>query len=241
MSIFDLQKRQEAVKFVLEKRAVKNAPVMRVGAALDVSGSAQHLYKRGVMQATVDRLVPVALRFDDNGEMDVWTFDTGHDQLATVTKQDYEGYIQREVMSNGRISKWGGTHYGGVMNDMTEFYFGAPKPAKTGGFLSGLLGRKPAPVQAAAGSKVPAMALFITDGSNQDRAHAAQVLRGAQNQPIYWQLIGVGDPKEFGFLREMADELPNVGFVHLTSLELSDEQLYDALLSEELCTFIKRF
>ena len=236
MSVFDLQKRQEAVKFVLEKRAIKQTPVMRVGAAFDVSGSAEHLYKSGVMQRTVDRLVP---RFDDNGEMDVWSFDKEFNQLATVGKQDHEDFIIREVMNNGRISKWGGTRYSGVMNAMSEFYFGA-KPAKSsGGLLGGLFGKKPTQPAAAGPSQVPAMCLFITDGANGDRADAAKVLRDARNLPIYWQLIGVGDPSEFGFLEEMADELPNVGFVHLTKLDVTDEALYDSLLSDELCTWIR--
>ena len=248
MSVFDLQKRQEAVKFILEKRDIKQAPVMRVGAALDVSGSAQHLYNRGVMQHTIDRLVPVAMRFDDNGEMDVWSFDSGFNQLATVSKMDYEDFIVREVLNRSDISKWGGTNYSGVMNDMASFYFGGGKAAKAAaavgglmGKLGGLFGSRPAPAAApAAVSNVPAMALLVTDGANQDRAASAKVLRDARSLPIYWQLIGVGDPREFAFLQEMADELPNVGFVHLTNLNLTDEQLYEALLSDELCTWVKR-
>lgn len=241
MSVFDLQKRQEAVKFVLEKRAISQAPVVRVGVALDVSGSAQPLFKSGTMQKTIDRLVPVAMRFDDNGEMDVWSFDTGFNQLATVSKMDYEDFITREIMRNQEISKWGGTRYAGVMEDMVKFYFGGGKAAKAaGGFLSGLFGRKPAPTPVAAVPQVPAMSLFITDGENQDRSAAAQVLRDAKKHAIYWQLVGVGDPREFDFLKDMADELPNVGFVHLSNLDISDEQLYEALLSDELCTWVKR-
>jgi hypothetical protein len=64
-------------------------------------------------------------------------------------------------------------------------------------------------------------------------------MRDAQKHPLYWQLVGVGDPAEFGFLREMADELPNVGFLHLPSLDISDDDLYEQLLSEELCTWLK--
>lgn len=249
MSVFDLQKRQESIKFVLDKRAIKTTPVMRVGVALDVSGSAQHLYKNGTMQATIDRLVPVAMRFDDNGEMDVWSFDSNFDPLASVGKMDYEDYIKREILANNGISKWGTTYYAGVMQSMVDFYFGQPgQPAQSarGGFFGSLFGGKSAPVQtpaspakSAAPAVQPAMALFITDGANNDRWEAAAVLRNSQHQPIYWQLVGVGSPSEFGFLREMADELPNAGFVHLSSLQLSDDELYDQLLSKELCEFVK--
>jgi hypothetical protein len=245
MSVFDLQKRQETIKFVLDKRALKTTPVMRVGVALDVSGSAQPLYKNGTMQATIDRLVPVAMRFDDNGEMDVWSFDNNHNQLDSVGKMDYEDYIKREILANNDISKWGSTRYAGVMEAMVGFYFGAqgrPAPATRGGFFGSLFGGKasPAPVAKASTAPLqPAMVLFITDGANDDRAAAEKVLRNSQSQSLYWQLVGVGNPREFGFLKEMADELPNAGFVHLSNLKITDEALYDQLLSEELCSFIK--
>ena len=248
MSIFDLQKRQEAVKFVLEKRNIANAPTMRVGVALDVSGSARNIYSNGTMQATIDRLIPIAMRFDDNGELDVWSFDTGCDQLASVSKQDYEEFIKREIINNAQISKWGGTYYAPPMEKMMQFYFGSNKAAdmakKASGFLGGLFGKKEAtavaPTTSASGVAVPAMALFITDGANSDRREAEAVMRASQDKPIYWQLIGVGNPSEFGFLRQMADDLPNAGFVHMSSLSMSDEQLYDALLSQELADFVKK-
>jgi hypothetical protein len=249
MSIFDLQKRQEAVRFVLEKRNLPTAPVMRVGAAFDVSGSAKWLYVKGIMQATVDRLIPVAMKFDDNGEMDVWAFDDEFAQLPTVGKMDYEDYIQRAIMNNTGLRKWNTTKYGGVWKSMIDFYFpgsgGNAGAASGGGFLGGLFGGKkaaPAPAAApAASGAVPAMILFITDGANADRSYAEQVLRAAQNQAVYFQMIGVGDPSEFDFIKKMADDLPNVGFVHLASLDISDEQLYDALLTDELVAFAKRF
>ena len=245
MSIFDLQKRQEAVKFVLEKRDIAQAPTMRVGVALDVSGSAQGLYSSGVMQATLDRLIPIAMRFDDNGELDVWAFDTRCTALPSVTKHDYEGYITRNVLQ-AAIHKWHGTIYAEPMESMIAHYFPGSKTmqSKAASLLGGLFGKKPAPapVQAAspADKELPAMALFITDGANSDRSAAEAVLRASIGKPIYWQLVGVGDPREFEFLKQMADDLPNAGFVHLSSLNLSDEALYDALLSQELAQFIKK-
>lgn len=250
MSIFDLQKRQETVRFVLEKRNLKTAPVLRVGAAFDVSGSAKWLYVKGIMQATVDRLIPVAMKFDDNGEMDVWAFDDEFTQLPTVGKMDYEDYIDRAIMRVNSLRKWNTTKYGGVWKAMIDFYFPGAAPAapvaSSGGIFGGLFGKKaaPAPVAAApatGANAMPAMILFITDGANSDRAYAEQILRAAQNQAVYFQMIGVGNPDEFDFIKQMADDLPNVGFVHLSSLDITDEQLYDALLSDELVAFIKRF
>lgn len=245
MSIFDLQKRQETVQFVLEKRNLAKPPAMRVGVALDVSGSARDLYMSGIMQATIDRLVPIGMRFDDNGEIDVWSFDSSCNQLASVSKHDFDGYIQRAIINNKSISKWGGTEYGNPMQDMLNFYFGAPSvAAKASGFLNKLLGAgKPMDAKPAANpadQNKPVMAMLITDGANSDRAEALRLVQASQNKPIYWQMIGVGSPSEFSFIKNMADDYNNVGFVQLSSLNISDEQLYDALLTQELADFMKK-
>lgn len=242
-NIFDLQKREKVVQFMLEKRNVKNPPVMRVGAALDVSGSAKGLYLNGTIQRTIDRLVPIAMRFDDNGEMDVWTFHNSAQQVASVTKHEMDGYVQREILEKRGVSLWGGTEYAPVMQDMCDFYFGDSNKAKPagGGFLGKLFGAKPAatPTTASATAQLPAMALILTDGANSDRSATEALLRRAEKLPVYWQMVGVGNPREFAFIEQMADDLDNVGFVSLASLDISDEELYDQLLGDELCEWVK--
>jgi hypothetical protein len=109
-----------------------------------------------------------------------------------------------------------------------------------GGFLASLFGKpKTAPAQPAANAALPAMCMFVTDGRPDDKSRAADLLRKAKAHSIYWQLVGVGNPDQFEFLQEMADELPNVGYVPLDDLDMSDEQLYAHLLSDELCTWVR--
>lgn len=228
-----LNKRAENVGVVLAKRNITKIPPVRVGLALDVSGSSQWMYERGIMQETVDRLLAVAVKFDDNGELDMWSFDNSADELTTATAQSYGNYVRKAIMENRSISKWGGTSYAPVLQKMIGHYFGEQK---SGGFLSGLFGGG----TQAKTSQEPAMGLLITDGQNMDRSDAARVLRDAQKYNIYWQMVGVGNPREFQFLRDMADELPNVGYVNLSSLEMTDEQLYDELIGAEFCEWIKK-
>ena len=45
-----LEKRAAKVAIVLEKRQILKPPVVRVGAALDISGSAKPLYQSGVIR-----------------------------------------------------------------------------------------------------------------------------------------------------------------------------------------------
>ena len=240
-----LEKRAAKVAIVLEKRQLPKPPVVRVGAALDISGSAKALYESGEIQETHDRILGIALKFDDNGEVDTWTFTEGFDRLPTATPENYGAYISDFVL-NGDITKWGGTHYAPVMNDIVDFFFPAPgaAPARKGGFLSRLFGMAdaaPEPAPAPVNGHLPAWVLFVTDGQNPqfDRKHVRQLLAQSQHYPLYWSLIGVGNPSEFDFLREIADEMPNVGFLHLASLDMSDEAIYDQLITQEFCDWVR--
>ncbi|KVD82187.1 VWA domain-containing protein [Burkholderia ubonensis] len=244
-----LEKRAAKVAIVLEKRQILKPPVVRVGAALDISGSAKALYKSGVIQETHDRILGIALKFDDNGEVDTWTFTEGFDRLPTATPDNYGAYITDFVL-NGDIDKWGGTQYAPVMNDIVDFFFRAPEPAPRReakrGFLSRLFGGAddaPAPPSApvSVNGHLPAWVLFVTDGQNpkNDRKRVRQLLAESQHYPLYWSLVGVGDPSEFDFLEEVADEMPNVGFLHLESLDVSDEQIYEQLITQEFCDWVR--
>ncbi len=229
-----LDKRSEKVGIVLAKRNVSSIPAVRVGLALDVSGSSEWMYLQGIMQETIDRLLAVAIKFDDNGELDMWSFDTRASSLDTATANSYGSYVKKAIMENRSISKWGGTCYAPAIQKMIDHYFS--NTGKSGGLLGGLFGGG----KVAAGSSEPAMGMLITDGSNSDRAETERALREAAKYNIYWQMVGVGDPSYFTFLEKMADDLPNVGYVNLSSLDISDEQLYDQLIGTEFCEWIKK-
>jgi hypothetical protein len=121
---------------------------------------------------------------------------------------------------------------------MTDFWIFGKGESKRGGLFGGLFGKKAA-AEKPSDTSSPALALFVTDGANDDRAAAERVLTEAQAHPVYWLLVGVGNPNEFGFLRDMADKLPNVGFVHLPNLEMTDDALYEELLGDEFVNWVK--
>lgn len=236
----DLEKRVEKVTIILEKRALSKPPVVRVGLALDISGSTQDLYGRGVMQETVDRLMAVSMKFDDNAELDMWAFSDHVNSLVAATPKDYGSYVTKQILQNPRLTaKWGGTNYAPAFESIVDTYFPSTKATPIKGILSKLFGKNTAnPEGSSPVMAPPAMALFVTDGEASDEAAAERVLRAAAGHPLYWQLVGVGKAKHFEFLKRMADELPNVGFVNFSSLEIADEAVYEALLSQELCSWV---
>ncbi len=228
-----LEKRAETVGIILAKRGITSIPKIRVGAALDISGSAQSLYYNGVMQETFERLLAVALKFDDNGELDMWAFSNSYKQLETATAANVKTFLQEHLLNARGVPLWGGTEYGGVLESAVSHYF---KPSVSGMFGSLFGGGKKS-----FSSEPPAMVLFITDGANSDRNAAAKVLKEAQGKPVYFMMVGVGPAYNFNFIKEQADALPNVGFVNLNSLSMTDEQLYEQLVSGEFATWVKQY
>jgi hypothetical protein len=261
-----LKAQSDKVKISLEKRQVLTAPIVRVGEALDISGSMNHAYQNGDVSKIVFRTLALANIFDDNGEMDMWAFNTDVTQLESATPNNFDQFVNDEVIHGVGIG--GGTRYSPCLEAISEFYFPA-HPATTSatsatsavsapkkGFLSKLFGKsapesqvvvpilKGTPQAAVANvdpATIPALAIFITDGENDinDVSAAERVLKNAQNKEIYWLLVGIGH-SNFTWLEKMADKYPNVGFLSFEHLDMSDEELYDGVISEEFVNWIKK-
>lgn len=242
MSI-NLNKRAEKVGIILAKRGLTKIPPVRVGVALDVSGSTESMYSHGVIQETFDRLLAVSLKFDDNGELDTWAFSNQSTQLETASADDEGTFITEQVINNTGIKgKWGGTNYAPCWSAVVEFYFPSKVAEAAKSIFSGMKslfgGAKPA---ASAASTLPAMLLFVTDGDNQDKTPSRTFMETASANPkMYFHMVGVGAAHQFGFLEELADKYDNVGFVNLASLSISDDQLYEKLITQEVVEWVKK-
>jgi hypothetical protein len=234
MSLIDLKKK---TRIVLEKRALPQPPRCRVGLCIDISGSMHNEYQDGLVQETVDRLLAIAGTFDDNGEMEVWTFNQAYSTPPVARAADFGSYVKKAILDNPKVDKWGGTNYAPVMNAVLDTYFRGAQVVTSGG-LFGLF--KKTEQQAPKDTHIPALCLFITDGDNSDAAEAETILSQAQTYQIYWQLIGIGNDTDFRFIKKMANDLPNAGFCHFPNLRVSDEAIYEALLTTELCDWLRK-
>lgn len=249
MAHFNVDKDAQKVKFLLEK---KNLPKItsEVVATIDLSGSTKELYQRGHMQEAIQRVVPVALNFDDNGELPVYGFNDGDAivSLAPLNKDNYAGYVDREILKKN-IQKWGGTDYAPVLALVLQdlgFYALRPTGRKVGGTFG--FGKKDEMVEVlgpSSKSGMPAIVYHFTDGENTDKEDTRKLLRECADKKVaaYFNFIGVGTGTTFSFLRKAADDYPNVGFTQimdLTSVGASDE-IYEHLLPEELLEWLKAY
>jgi hypothetical protein len=238
-----LEKKQEIVRLSLEKRNVPTDVVMAVKLVLDVSQSIQWMFDNGTIQELVDRLIPVGMRFDDNGSLEAYAFGSSVQSVSDITAADFGSYVNKKFLKQvSRNVLWSGTEYGIALEKIQEDWEEvlAGKPASQGGLmgsLKGLFGKKKEVVQE---KQAPAFLMFVTDGEDQGSAVEAEAhIRTLGEQNMYIEFVGVGNAS-FRFLKAMAGKYDHVGFVSFPDLaNTSDQALYEALLSDELCTWIK--
>ncbi|RWX19442.1 hypothetical protein EHI42_04645 [Rhizobium hidalgonense] len=248
MTTFRLQKPEEEIRrvgFVLEKQGIHERIPAQVGLNIDVSGSMKELYDTGVVQSALERVLPVALYFDEDGRIDTWVFSNAEKtaSLKPVTASTYEGYVEREITGNPALQRilWGGTDYEPVIRSNLMAY-GLLEERDAGGLLGMIFGQKRDSFGEETRSGTPAINYFLTDGVNADHDAAWRLLSEAEHaeSQIYYVMVGIGD-EDFRFLRDAAKEFPNVGFVSAKDLGkfVGSDDAYEKLLPAELCSWLK--
>lgn len=256
----NLAKKEEALKLTLSKKKIVSVR-MQVATVLDRSGSMDHYYRNGTVQEYMERLVPIGLKFDDNGEIDNWAFHTSAYKTGPVNVNNLENFVQREIE---RISS-GGTAYAPALKAVNEHYFGTAASVRRiphenrvekepTGFFGKLFGKKTVEIETTyteepvsgtpgAGGQDPVYVIFQTDGATGDTNETDRVLGELAKKNVYVQFVGVGDPSDFSFIEKMGEKYDHVGFIHIEDLKkTTDEEIYDLLISEELKNFLlKRF
>ena len=203
--LIDLTKK---VTITLEKKKMQDVTAAVV-VVLDRSGSMNSQYKRGDVQRAMDKLLPIALMFDDDGSLDTWTFACEAQNLSSINLDNIKDYIKTE---KGGWSKW---TVGGVNNEPSVMRKLIKKYKK---------------------SKQPVYIIFISDGGIRKKSEIKQLMKKSSGYPMFWQFVGLGG-SNYGILEEfdtMEGRLvDNVNFFEIDTIDsLTDEQLYDKLLNE---------
>lgn len=182
----------------------------RVALAMDYSGSMSNLFRNGSVQDVVTRLLPIALKFDDNGELESWLFSNDQEQLTPATLSNYTDYV-KNVMMEAHMSM-GCTNYAPVLKDILKYYKGI-------GF-----------------NAAPVFVMFITDGDNWDTYETDTIVRELSQYNIFIQFVGIGS-ENFNYLRKLDNldgrECDNTGFIKVADMNrMDDETLYTKLLEQ---------
>lgn len=182
----------------------------RVALAMDYSGSMSNLFANGSVQDVITRLLPIALKFDDNGELESWLFSNGKERLDAVTINNYKNYVKKVMMKANM--NMGGTNYAPVLNDIVKYY----KDVEP--------------------SEIPAFVIFITDGENWDTDETNKIVKELSKYNMFIQFIGIGD-EDFRYLKSLDDmkgrKYDNTGFTAVRDMNrMTDEELYTEILRQ---------
>lgn len=203
----------------LSKDLGLNHQKAQVVLALDYSISMGNLYNSGQVQELVERLLPIGMAFDDNGEVDFYLFHDGVIKLPEpLAEGNIPGYINDKVRTKYNM---GGTNYAPVIKQITKDF----------GKKKGLLG-----MGGYQTTDYPVYVIFITDGQNGDRAEAEAAIKEAAKTGIFFQFVGIGR-ETFSFLRKLdtmdGRNIDNANFFSVENLSSkTDDELYKLLLTE---------
>lgn len=184
----------------------------RVGLVLDRSGSMHNQYKQGDVQKVIDRVLPLAVNFDDDGAFECWAFGKKTVRLDDVSLSNVSQYI--ETTHRG----WRNWDIGPAINYEPEAIEKVINHYKQ--FNDG----------------IPTYIVFISDGGVHENKKITRLISDAAKLPIFWQFIGIGG-SSYGILEKLDDMsgriVDNCNFFSLDNItQLPDETLYDLLLEE---------
>ena len=193
--------------FELKKKNLETT-VAKVGLVLDISGSMVPRFKNGTVQSIVNKTLPLAVQFDDDGELDFWFYGTTARQMDSVNLKNYTRAVPDD-WKHLMMELGGRNNEPVVMRMVVDEY---------------------------KDTKIPAYVLFITDGGVNNKKEIRNIITEASHLPIFWQFVGVGG-KNYGVLEKLdtmtGRYVDNAGFFALDDfMKVSNEELYARLLEE---------
>ena len=179
-----------------------------MGLVLDISGSMTQRFKNGTVQEIVNKTLPLAVQFDDDGELDFWYYGTTARRMRSVNLDNYTEAVPVDWV-NLMIELGGCNNEPAVLRMVLDTY---------------------------KDTKLPVYVLFITDGGVSKKTEIKKIITEASKKPIFWQFVGVGG-KNYGILENLdtmtGRYVDNAGFFALDDFKkVSNEELYSRLLEE---------
>lgn len=248
INILDLSKKFE---LNLTKVGVLQIPTLAARLAVDKSGSMDDEFRDGLVDRTIALFTAAALKFDDDGQLEMGFFNNYMERTADATAQDAGNYLKRVRQSAG-----GGTSYAPIIVEFESKCVGpattapaAPAPApvpEKKGFFASVFGKKEtapaAPVETgpnAGECAVRAYVGIITDGDANDNRQFEAVMARTSGD-TFFQFIAIGTGVRTEYLTSIAAKYPHVAFMHLPDPKrTTDEQFYEKLCNDKLASWIK--
>lgn len=155
----------------LEKRGLGEHSA-RVALCLDISGSMHGLYRSGKIQKLAERILALGLRFDDDGQVDVFLFGKQGYAAGSLELANHSTYVP-DLLNRHKLEA--ATYYGKAMQLVRQHYFGTAD-------------LRNAPF----GQELPVYVMFVTDGRTMDEAITRDQIIASSFEPLFWQFLAIG-------------------------------------------------
>lgn len=171
----------------------------RVVGAFDISADMRPAYASGRVHELATAALALALRFDDDGKVPVWTFGKEAWFQGELNRRDHVAFVTRRILPPPPTRDGKASHpscFAPLIDKVGQQLFGdrwlpgAPPPRFT---------------PSAPAADTPAFVVVFTSGDCADQAETEAILRYASHFPVFWQFAGVpgARPEPFGFLRRI--------------------------------------
>jgi hypothetical protein len=211
MPMLDLTK---SLELNLEKAQIFTPITMAVKLAVDKSGSMDDEFRCGWVQDTIDLFLAAAMKFDDDGKMEIGFFNTSFDRTPDATIDDHGLYVRKH-----RITAGGGTNFADAI-----------KGLKGSATKRGLFGFGPAKVA------TPTYIGFITDVQNNDQRDFEAQLDSLEN--TFVQIVAIGNGVDKRYLDMIGAKYDTVEVLYIPNPKAVDQnKFYELILNEEFKAF----
>lgn len=103
--------------------------IARVAVVMDHSGSIRPEFENGKIQEVLNKILPFAIKFDDNGQLEVFIFDNVCRKMdEDMNINNYENYVQKNIIK--KRYEYGGTQYAPAIC-MTDKYYNDDESKKS--------------------------------------------------------------------------------------------------------------
>jgi hypothetical protein len=164
-------------------------------------------FNNGSVQDIVNSILPLAIQFDDDGNIDFWLAGTNCTKMPDITIDNYKNSLDNWKDVQKRVG--GSNNEVAVINDILSFY---------------------------RGTVLPVYVLFISDGGVSNTKALTNVIKESSRFPIFWQFVGVGGTN-YGALEKLdamdGRVVDNANFFAIDDFRtIPKSELYDKLLNE---------
>lgn len=239
--MLNLQKSEitQRVALCLTKKSIAVPAACNVVFFADISGSFEDEWRDGLVSSCGVRVLAVASRFDDDGDVPFFLFhDTVHQcgilNYNNVPEEStaHDAWFKRQAGS----FKWGGTKFAPIFKALLP----TEAVVKSGGFFG--FGSKSTTVKkdsAVAQAADPRVVYVLTDGDAYDYEEARQLAKKLESERTYVMFVNVSQLASCAV--KLSKEFDHVGHVYFGDLsKVSDEQILEALMTDEFLAWRKK-